>query len=56
MKIQDYMITTIVLKLEKIKTQIKDGDKSNAIAEIDCLLENLERFDVDGSDCKDSSE
>ena len=35
MKIQDYMITTIVLKLEKIKTQIKDGD--NVSVEIDGL-------------------
>ena len=53
---EDHIVTTIVLKLDKIKTQIKDGDNNNAIAEIDCLLENLERFDVDGSDCKDSSE
>lgn len=45
MKIQDHIITTIILKLEKIKTQIEDGDKSDAIANIDCLIEDLERFD-----------
>tara|TARA_R110000744_G_scaffold37879_2_gene86596 strand:- start:2518 stop:2688 length:171 start_codon:yes stop_codon:yes gene_type:complete len=52
MKIQEHMITSIVLKLENIKTQIENKDNEGAISGIDLLLRNLNRFETNESDSK----
>lgn len=46
MEIPEHILTTIVLKLEKIKKEIADDDKQKAILSIDLLLENVNSIEV----------
>jgi len=46
MEIPEHILTTIVLKLEKIKKEIDDDDKQKAILSIDLLLENVNSIEV----------
>lgn len=58
MEIPEHILTTIVLKLEKIKKEIADDDKQKAILSIDLLLENVNSIEViktDGQKGKKSS-
>lgn len=46
MEIPEHILTSIVLKLEKIKKDIADGEKQKAILNIDILLENIETIEI----------
>tara|TARA_R110000765_G_scaffold33480_3_gene76664 strand:+ start:1171 stop:1350 length:180 start_codon:yes stop_codon:yes gene_type:complete len=46
MEIPEHILTTIVLKLEKIKKEIADDDKQKAILSIDLLLENVNSIEI----------
>ena len=46
MKIQEHVITNIILKLERIKTDIDNGEKINAISSINDLLESLNKIEI----------
>lgn len=46
MEITEHILTSIVLKLEKIKKDIADGEKQKAILNIDILLENIETIEI----------
>tara|TARA_A100000171_G_C2115508_1_gene137575 strand:+ start:512 stop:685 length:174 start_codon:yes stop_codon:yes gene_type:complete len=53
MKIQEHIITNIILKLERIKTDIDNGEKINAISSINALLESLNKIEIPyGSESK----
>tara|TARA_E500000318_G_scaffold98124_1_gene99216 strand:- start:471 stop:641 length:171 start_codon:yes stop_codon:yes gene_type:complete len=52
MKIEDHIITQIVLKLEKVKSQIDQEKFIEAISEIDMLLSNIEKVEVNGPKSK----
>ena len=53
MKIEDHIVTHIVLKLEKIKTQINDKKYTEASSEINTLINNIEKIEVNGCGCKE---
>jgi hypothetical protein len=55
MKIEDHIVTHIVLKLEKIKSQINDKKFKDANSEIDTLISNIEKIELDGCDCKEEN-
>ncbi len=55
MKIEDHIVTHIVLKLEKIKTQINDKKLTEAISEISSLISNIEKIEVNGCGCKEET-
>ena len=55
MKIEDHIVTHIVLKLEKIKTQINDKKYSDASSEINTLISNIEKIEVNGCSCKEEN-
>lgn len=46
MEIPEHILTSIVLKLEKIKKDIADDEKQKAILNIDILLENIETIEI----------
>ena len=56
MKIKDHIVTHIVLKLEKIKSQINDKNYKDALSEINILLSNIEKVENDGCGCKEKTE
>ena len=55
MKIEDHIVTHIVLKLEKIKTQINDKNYTEASSEINLLLSNIQKIEVNGCGCKEKA-
>jgi len=55
MKIEDHIVTHIVLKLEKIKTQINDKKLTEASSEISALISNIEKVEVNGCGCKEEN-
>tara|TARA_A100000171_G_C2038792_1_gene99385 strand:+ start:367 stop:534 length:168 start_codon:yes stop_codon:yes gene_type:complete len=55
MKIEDHIVTHIVLKLEKVKSQIDEKKFNEAISEIDILLSNIEKIELNGCDCKEEN-
>ena len=55
MKIEDHIVTHIVLKLEKIKTQINDKKYSDASSEINTLISNIEKIEVNGCSSKEEN-
>ena len=52
MKREDHIVTHIVLKLEKIKSQINEKNYKDALSEITKLLSNIEKVEKDGSGSK----
>ena len=55
MKIEHHIVTHIVLKLEKIKTQINDKNYNEASSEINALISNIEKIEVNGCGCKEKN-
>ena len=55
MKIEDHIVTQIVLKLEKVKSQIDEKKFNEAISEIDMLLSNIEKVEINGCGCKEEA-
>ncbi len=55
MKIEDHIVTHIVLKLQKIKTQINDKKYTEASSEINTLLSNIEKIELNGCGCKEKT-
>ena len=55
MKIEDHIVTHIVLKLEKIKSLINEKNYKDALSEISILLSNIEKVEKDGCDCKEKA-
>ena len=53
MKIEDHIVTHIVLKLEKIKSQINDKKFKEANSEIDTLISNIGKIEYNGCSCKE---
>jgi predicted RND superfamily exporter protein len=52
MKIEDHIVTQIVIKLEKVKSQINEKKYIEALSEINMLLSNIEKVEKDGSNSK----
>ena len=46
MEIPEHILTSIVLKLDKIKNEIADGENQKAISNIDILLENVKTIEM----------
>ena len=46
MEIPEHILTSIVLKLDKIKKEIADGENQKAISNIDILLENVKTIEM----------
>ena len=56
MKIEDHIVTHIVLKLEKIKSIINDEKLKEAKSEIDTLISNIEKVEKNGCGCEEKTE
>lgn len=52
MKIEDHIVTQIILKLEKVKSQINEKKYADALSEINMLLSNIEKVENDGPSSK----
>jgi hypothetical protein len=48
MKIPEHILTSIVLKLNKIKNMIENENKTEAIFGIDSLLDEFKKFEANG--------
>lgn len=48
MKLPEHVLTSIILKLNKIKTMIEDEKNADAISGINTLLDEFDKFEENG--------